>query len=68
MNERNQKNCESCQYFVKHYIRYDDGRYIPIMDGHCTEPRLKRRTEDTPACVHWKKRKKQDAKDKNEDK
>ena len=64
----NEKNCGSCQYFVKHYIRYDDGRYVPIMDGHCTEPRLKRRTEDTPACMHWKRRKKQNTKDRDEDK
>ena len=50
-NER----CGSCKYFIQHYIRYDDGEYVPILEGHCKKPRLKSRKADTPACQYWEK-------------
>ena len=50
-NER----CGGCKYFIQHYIRYDDGEYVPILEGHCKKPRLKPRKADTPACQYWEK-------------
>lgn len=44
--------CESCRYFVRHYIRKKD-RYIPLWEGHCKFPKLKHRQTDTPACRHY---------------
>ena len=50
------ETCGSCEHFVRHYIRYDGGGYVPILDGHCKKPRLKLRNAKTEACEHWEKK------------
>ena len=49
------ESCGSCKYFMRHYIRYDEGDYVPILDGHCKKPRLKLRNAKTPACQYWER-------------
>lgn len=49
------ENCGSCKHFMRHYIHYDDGEYVPILDGHCKRPRLKARKADATACQYWEK-------------
>lgn len=48
--------CRNCKHFVRHYIRYKRGNYCAIDFGHCVYPRIKDRSIDTPACVHFKAR------------
>ncbi|MGM9670145.1 MAG: hypothetical protein ACI3XD_01025 [Oscillospiraceae bacterium] len=48
------RTCETCAYFLQHYIRYKK-RYRAIAFGHCTEPRIKVRKIDTPACARYKR-------------
>lgn len=45
--------CQTCRYFIRHYVCLTPGLYTPIRQGHCTEPRLKARRDDTPACSHY---------------
>ena len=51
MNEN--KNCESCKYFMRHYTKFRK-HYIETICGHCIYPRLKDRKTDSPACIHYK--------------
>lgn len=41
--------CGNCVYFVRHYIR-NGRKFQPLSFGHCTYPRIKSRTDETPAC------------------
>ena len=34
--------CGNCTYFVQHYVDLD-GRFVAILAGNCTYPRLKNR-------------------------
>ena len=47
--------CKHCTHFHQHYV-IDSQCCTPINCGHCTYPRLKRRTPATPACVHFSQR------------
>lgn len=49
----NKKCCGTCKHYRGHYVRYSDGRFVPIPHGHCVHPRLKNRHRETDACVHW---------------
>lgn len=47
-----EKRCGNCKYFCLHYRRAGKGRYVPLLCGHCTHPRIKdRRVEEH--CPHW---------------
>ena len=46
------EKCENCRYFRRHYI-VDSQRCTPVNCGHCTYPRIKKRTPDTLACGHF---------------
>lgn len=48
--------CQDCKYFVRHYVRYNSGKYAAIDFGHCFRPRIKSRKVDTPACERFKAR------------
>lgn len=45
--------CGSCTHFYMHYVRFENGRYIPIDFGHCVFPRIKDRDADTKACKYY---------------
>lgn len=44
------KLCEHCKHFRRHYVRLRNNHYLPISKGHCTHPRIKDRCVDSPAC------------------
>lgn len=44
--------CASCRYFRRHYVKNGRG-YAPIAQGHCVHPRLKDRSDETPACARF---------------
>ena len=44
--------CGECAHFRQHYV-LSSQRCTPVNCGHCSYPRLKRRTPDTLACVHF---------------
>ena len=47
------KYCKNCAYFVQHYCKIKR-KYLPVVWGHCIEPRIKPRYEETPACERWR--------------
>ena len=47
------KTCASCRHFRRHYVRRGNHWYMPLAKGHCVSPRLKDRTAETPACLHY---------------
>ena len=56
-NPEQKPTCKTCQHYVPHYTRSARGVYHRLYCGHCTEPRIKDRREDTPACPHYRPRK-----------
>ena len=44
--------CGDCAHFRRHYIKWDEDRYVPLHLGHCVFPRLKDRREEEH-CIHW---------------
>ena len=46
------RTCTQCVHYRRHYV-FICGHYGEAMCGHCTYPRLKHRTPDTPACAHF---------------
>ena len=42
------KTCETCAHFRLHYVKRGRNWYLPLLEGHCVEPRLKSRKIDTP--------------------
>ncbi|MCI9402346.1 MAG: hypothetical protein HFF04_01565 [Oscillospiraceae bacterium] len=57
--EEEQKTCETCRHFKRHYIHWSGKQYRPLHCGHCVHPRLKDREANTPACRHYSARAKQ---------
>jgi hypothetical protein len=51
-DKREDRVCGDCAHFRLHYIRCEDGTYMPLHFGHCTTPRLKDRAEKQ-RCPHW---------------
>lgn len=47
------ETCSTCAYFVQHY-RKGKRRYFSVAWGHCTEPRIKPRSTENPACAHYR--------------
>lgn len=43
--------CGNCTYFVQHYVDLD-GRFVAILAGNCTYPRLKNRDYKN-TCPNW---------------
>ena len=42
------KSCAQCRHFHQ--------RYVPLDEGHCSEPRCRDKRADTPACARFSKR------------
>ena len=61
--EEEQKSCETCRHFYRHYIHWSGRQYRPLNCGHCAYPRLKDREVDTPACRHYSARAKKKPKE-----
>jgi len=54
-----QKTCKICKHFLQYYIKC--GRsYYEISYGRCIHKKMKKRYYVTPACNHFKQRKKED--------
>lgn len=51
-----EKTCETCRHFCRHYIRWGGNKYRPMDQGHCMEPRVKDRKTQTPACQRYSKK------------
>ena len=54
-----EKTCSDCQHFYQHYV-IDRQRATSINCGHCSRPRLKKRTPDAPACDYFEECTEQD--------
>ena len=48
--------CAQCRHFHRHYVRVGANRYVPLVQGHCGEPRCRDKREDTPACGRFSRR------------
>lgn len=48
-----ENTCKTCTYFIQHY-RKGKRQYFSVAWGHCTEPRIKPRSTETPACAHYR--------------
>ena len=52
----NDKLCEQCRHFYRHYTRIKEHHYHPTAMGHCVHPRVKPRMVDSPACDRFSPR------------
>lgn len=55
--EEQEKTCETCQHFYRHYVRRSSTKYISLDVGHCGDPRVRYKTVKTPACFRYIQRK-----------
>ena len=55
--ENQDKTCGVCRHFCRHYVRLSKNKYMPLDEGHCTEPRCRDKKVDTPACWRHSQRK-----------
>lgn len=46
------ERCGTCKHFRRHYIRVEEGYYLPLLYGHCVFPKRKKR-RDEERCPHW---------------
>ena len=60
--EEEQKTCETYRYFYRHYVRRSGTKFMPLNRGHCSEPRARDKTIDTPACHRYSVRRTKKAK------
>lgn len=51
-----EKTCESCRYFHRHYVKRGRNWYIELRQGHCSNPRARDKHVDTPACQRYAKK------------
>ena len=54
--EQEKKTCAECRYFVQHYARLKNQKYIPTDYGHCGNPRIREKKPETPACQRFSRR------------
>lgn len=61
--ETNNRNCENCNFFVKHYFKHTTGFFKYLGCGHCEHiSQLKKVMRHNysftiqPACQYWEKR------------
>lgn len=50
-----EKTCDSCYYFVQHYIRIGR-RFAKIYLGHCIYSRIKKTKSNTKICDNYKEK------------
>lgn len=55
--------CKDCTHFRQHYVPFDEFRFTETPFGHCVFPQLKNRRSNTPACVHYQKREKEETRE-----
>lgn len=48
-----EKTCETCRRFHRHYVKWEKETYHPLAMGHCGTPRVRNRKAGAPACPHW---------------
>ncbi len=53
--EEQEKTCETCKHFCRHYTRRVGGKFGPLDVGHCINPHLRDKRSDTPACHRYAK-------------
>ena len=45
--------CATCRHYYLHYIRFSDGRFEPIHDGHCVHQRRIKNRKPYDICEHY---------------
>lgn len=55
--EEQEKTCETCQHFYRHYVRRSSTKYIPLGVGHCGDPPGPVQDRQDPACFRYVQRK-----------
>lgn len=60
--EGQEKTCETCKHFRRHYTRGGGNKFIPLAVGHCGNPRLRDKRCDAPACQRYAKGRGEDIK------
>ncbi len=53
--EDQDKTCETCKHFYRHYVHWVGKRFKPLDMGHCGNPRCRDKRIDTPACHRYAK-------------
>ncbi len=53
--EEQEKTCETCKHFCRHYTRRAKNKFMPLGVGHCINPHLRDKRGDTPACQRYAK-------------
>ncbi len=56
MDEPAKMTCETCRHFYRHYVRVGNHKYRALDCGHCSNPRCRDKTVDTPACQRFSRR------------
>ncbi len=51
-----EKICQYCKHFRLHYIKYSNGKYSPLLYGHCVKPRLKKRYAEEKCCTYYQEK------------
>ena len=50
------QRCEHCKHFHRHYVKIGRSKYSPLYCGHCSNPHLRDKTVETPACHRFAKK------------
>lgn len=50
------KSCEHCKHFHRHYVKFGHNKYAPLSCGHCSNPHLRDKKAETPACHRFAKK------------
>lgn len=53
--EDQEKTCETCKHFHRHYVRRSGKQFMPLDCGHCSDPRCRDKRVETPACRRYSK-------------
>ena len=56
--KQQEKTCETCRYMYTHYTISKEGRFIKVKCGHCTNPDVRPKSPDDPACPNYEEREK----------
>lgn len=55
--EEQEKTCETCKHFYRHYVHWSGKRFSALDVGHCGDPRARYKSVNTPACFRYVQRK-----------
>lgn len=58
--EEQEKTCETCKHFFRHYVHWVGKQFKALDVGHCGDPRCRYKPMNTPACWRYIKGREKD--------